>query len=90
MSAPLFELLLGSVWSHAYSIPYILLVMRKSVVSGGLTLGRETQKSLKKIKKLGDLSAHSRRYNAIPEDLDKVNLDVRLAVEELINIARLK
>jgi len=60
------------------------------LAQNGLTLGRETQKSLRDIKKFGDLSAHNRRYNAIPNDLDKINVGVRVAMEELMNIAELK
>lgn len=50
------------------------------------TLGRNTAKSLPKIKALGDLSAHNRRYNARKSDIDKIQSDLRIVIEDLINI----
>ena len=54
------------------------------------TLGRETKKALPKIKKLGDRSAHARRYVAIPGDIEKIIEDIRITVQELIFLAGLK
>ena len=54
------------------------------------TLGRNAKKSLKKLKEIGDKSAHSRRFNAQRQDIDKVSGDLREAVQELIYLANLK
>ena len=53
-------------------------------------LGRDTKKTLPKLKQLGDRSAHNRRYNAHREDIDKILADFRLVCQELLYIARLK
>lgn len=53
-------------------------------------LGRDTKKTLPKLKELGDRSAHNRRYNAHREDVDKVVADFRLVCQELLYLARLK
>lgn len=53
-------------------------------------LGRNTKKSLKTLKAIGDLSAHSRRYNAHREDIDKLIFDFRATCQEFIYIAGLK
>src|SRR5271169_6741499 len=53
-------------------------------------LGRNTRKALPKLKDLGDLSAHSRRYNAIREDIDALIPDIRIVVQELLYLASLK
>lgn len=53
-------------------------------------LGRDTKKTLPKLKQLGDRSAHNRRYNAHREDIDKVLSDFRLVCQELLYLARLK
>jgi hypothetical protein len=53
-------------------------------------LGRNTKKSLPNLKMLGDQSAHSRRYNAHREDIDKLIPDFRTVCQELIYLARLK
>lgn len=58
--------------------------------NSGLGLGRETKKALLEIKELGDRSAHSRRYNAVKADLEKVQSGLRITVDELINIAALR
>lgn len=54
------------------------------------TLGRNVKRCLPKLKDVGDKSAHSRRFNAHREDIDKLNGDLRDAVQELIAIAKLK
>jgi Domain of unknown function (DUF4145) len=71
---------------------YLMLgeLVNKSTAPSGLTLGREAKASLKEIKKLGDRSAHNRRYNAVKADLDAIRSGVRVAVDELINIASLR
>lgn len=52
-------------------------------------LGRNATKGLNDLKKLGDLSAHNRRYNARRNDIDKVKSDLRIVSEELLNLAKL-
>ena len=53
-------------------------------------LGRNTKSALQKLKKIGDLSAHSRRYNAHRQYIDDIIIDLRIASEELLYIAGLK
>jgi hypothetical protein len=52
-------------------------------------LGRNSVQGLKDFKKLGDLSAHNRRYNARADDIDRVRDGLRVAIEELLNLASL-
>jgi hypothetical protein len=54
------------------------------------TLGRNAKKALPKLKDVGDKSAHSRRFIAHREDIDAVLLDLRVVVQELLYLARLK
>lgn len=61
-----------------------------SLKPSGLNLGRETKKALKKIKMLGDRSAHNRRYNAIINDLNNVRDETRITIEELLYLSQLK
>ena len=51
---------------------------------------RNTRRAMRYVKNLGDLSAHSRRYNANRNDLDKVINDLRVAAEELLYISGLR
>lgn len=54
------------------------------------TLGRNVRSILPKLKDIGDKSAHSRRYNAHREDIDKLTKDIRDTVQELVALAQLK
>ena len=54
-----------------------------------ITLSRNTSQGLNDFKKLGDLSAHSRRFNARKNDIDKNIAGIRVAGEELLHLAGL-
>jgi Domain of unknown function (DUF4145) len=54
------------------------------------TLGRNVRLALPKLKEVGDKSAHSRRYNAHREDIDKLLKEIRDTVQELLVLAGLK
>lgn len=49
-------------------------------------IGRNAKSSLPKIKKVGDKSAHTRRYIARKTDLDNIKEDIRTVIEELIHL----
>lgn len=53
-------------------------------------LGRIAKRALPRLKALGDQSAHSRRFIAHREDIDKVLPDIRSVIQELIYLAELK
>ncbi|MPM54881.1 hypothetical protein SDC9_101664 [bioreactor metagenome] len=53
-------------------------------------LSRNTRRSLPKLKDLGDKSAHSRRFIALRNDLDKLIPDIRVVTQELVLLAKLK
>lgn len=53
-------------------------------------LGRNTKQALPRMKSLGDQSAHSRRFIAHREDVDKVQADFRTVAQELLFLAGLK
>ncbi len=50
-------------------------------------LGRNTTRGLKNFKRLGDLSAHNRRFNARKSDIDQITSDLRISCEELLHLA---
>lgn len=52
-------------------------------------LSRNTKQALPKLRDLGHISAHSRRYTAQPSDIEKVSDSFRLAVEEFLHLAGL-
>jgi hypothetical protein len=49
-------------------------------------IGRNAKSSMPSLKKLGDLSAHNRRYVARKTDLEKIKGDLRIVLEELIHL----
>ena len=53
-------------------------------------IGRNTKQALPRLKNIGDQSAHSRRYNAHREDIDKLSHDFRVVCQELVYLAALK
>jgi hypothetical protein len=53
-------------------------------------IGRGAKTGLGKLKEVGDYSAHSRRYIAHREDIDKVAGDFRVVCQELLFLAKLK
>lgn len=53
-----------------------------------ISLSRNGMKGLRDFKTLGDLSAHNRRFNASANDIDRIRMGFRVAVEELIHLAK--
>ncbi|NLE46319.1 MAG: DUF4145 domain-containing protein [Chloroflexi bacterium] len=61
-----------------------------TLAESGWNLSRNTKQALPKLKSVGDLSAHSRRYIANRQDIDKIAHDLRIVVQELVYLAGLK
>lgn len=59
----------------------------KALAEPSWNLTRTTKRALPRLKKIGDLSAHSRRFNAHLKDLEEVVGDVRVIVQEFIYLA---
>jgi len=62
----------------------------KAIKEPSWNLGRNAKQALPKLKSIGDQSAHSRRYTAHREDIDKLSRDFRVVCQELIYLAGLK
>jgi len=62
----------------------------KTLQETAWNLGRNVKAALPRLKDIGDKSAHSRRYNALRQDIDKLATDFRDVVQELLAIAQLK
>jgi hypothetical protein len=54
------------------------------------TIGRNVKKALPNLKDIGNQSAHGRRYIARKSDLEDVKRDLRLTIEELVILSKLK
>ena len=67
-------------------------LIKATINESSLTLGPKTKRILesRKIKKLGDLSAHGRRYNAYRKDIDEIRQDITIVVQDLLYFSGLK
>jgi hypothetical protein len=65
-------------------------LINKALQETSWNLGRNTRKALPNLKTIGDQSAHSRRYIAHREDIEKLIPDFRTVCQELIFLAKLK
>lgn len=61
-----------------------------SIDEPSFNLCRNTKTALKKLKTIGDQSAHSRRYNARREYIDEIIDGLRVAAEEFLYLAGMK
>lgn len=62
----------------------------KTINEPSWNIGRNAKQALPRLKTIGDQAAHSRRYNAHREDIDKVSTDFRTVCQELLYLAKLK
>lgn len=69
---------------------YLGDLVEKAIQEQAWNLGRKTKQALPRLKNVGDQSAHSRRYTAHREDIDKLSDDFRVVCQELIYLAGLK
>jgi hypothetical protein len=65
-------------------------LITKTCTEDKWNLSRNTKQALPRLKNIGDLSAHNRRYNAHRNDIDSTIRDLRIVVQELIYLAELK
>jgi hypothetical protein len=65
---------------------YLSDLIDKLLVENTWNLSRNTKQSLPNIKKIGDLSAHNRRFVAKKPDVDKIKIDLRIVIEEFIHL----
>ena len=76
--------------SNSGDFYFLSMLVQKVSNETSWTLGRNTKRALPKLKAIGDLSAHSRRYIAHREDIDKIIPDFRIVCQELVYLANLK
>lgn len=69
-----------------YMFSGLLLVLENDK---SLNISRVAIQGLRDFKRLGDLSAHNRRFNARISDIDRISTSLRIASEELLHLAGL-
>lgn len=65
-------------------------LVSKTLAEASWNIGRNVKAALPRLKEIGDKSAHSRRYIAHQKDIDGVIDDLRVVVQELVFLAKLK
>lgn len=69
---------------------YLRSLIQKTLDEKTWNIGRNAKQGLSRLKDIGDQSAHSRRFNAHREDIDKLVPDFRVVCQELLYLAKLK
>lgn len=69
---------------------YLRDLIDKTVSESSWNLSRNTKAALPRLKDVGDKSAHSRRFNAVRDDLESLKNDLRVVTEELLVLAGLR
>jgi hypothetical protein len=75
---------------HTGDFLYLSDLISKTLQEQSWNLGRNAKRGLPGLKSLGDQSAHSRRYNAHREDIDKLTPDFRTVCQELLYLSKLR
>ena len=65
-------------------------LINKTVSQKQWNLGRNSKNALTKFKKLGDLSAHGRRFNTRGEDIKSLIFEFRVLCEELLCLSDIR
>jgi hypothetical protein len=55
--------------------------------TGAFSIGRQTKQAAKKLKDVGDWSAHNRRHVAVAKDIDDIKSHLRVACGDLLHLA---
>lgn len=69
---------------------YLQDLVTAMVTEPSWTIGRNVKRGLPKLKDIGNQSAHGRRYIARKTDLDNIKTELRLTIEELVNLSGLQ
>lgn len=69
---------------------YLQDLVNLTLAEPSWTIGRNVKKALPNLKDIGNQSAHGRRYIARKNDLDNVKRDLRLTIEELVILSKLR
>lgn len=65
-------------------------LIAKALNESTFNLSRNVKKALPRLKDIGDLSAHNRRFIAQREDIEKITRDLRVVAQEFIVLAGLR
>ena len=69
---------------------YLSDLISKTLSEPSWNLSRNAKQALPKLKDIGDKSAHSRRFNAVRNDIDKICSEIRVVVQEFVYLAGLQ
>jgi hypothetical protein len=82
--------IVGKIKNPAGNFLFLSDLVTATLAETTWNLSRNTKKSLPKLKDVGDKSAHNRRFVAVRNDIDLLKNDLRVVIQELVTIAKLK
>jgi hypothetical protein len=82
--------LAANIQSSGGDFLYLQDLISATLSESSWNLGRNAKAGLRRLKTIGDQSAHSRRYNARRTYVDEVVIDLRTVAEELLYLAGMK
>lgn len=80
----------GNIQNPSGDFLFLRDLIDRTVSETKWNLSRNAKSAMPRLKDVGDKSAHSRRFNAVRTDIDKIAGDLRVAIEELLCIAGLR
>ena len=92
--ADLFAEMKGRIKEKDESVPvfkngyfyYLSDLIEKLLIETKWTIGRNAKQAIPSLKKMGDQSAHNRRYFAQFSDIEKIKDDLRIILDELVHL----
>lgn len=69
---------------------YLKELINTIIAEKSWNLSKNSRVALPKLKDVGDMSAHSRRFTAQRQDIDRLVGELRIVVQELVALAQLK
>lgn len=69
---------------------YLRDLIDRTTAEKSWNLSRNSKGALPRLKDVGDKSAHSRRFNAVRDDIDRLIPDLRVVAEELLSLAGMR
>jgi hypothetical protein len=80
----------GKIKNNSGDFLFLRDLINKCLDEKSWNLSRNCKDSLRRLKDIGDKSAHSRRFIAHKNDIEPLRPDIRVVVQELISIADIK
>jgi hypothetical protein len=76
----------GKIKNAQGEFPQLTDLINAALAEGAWNLSRNTKRALPRLRDVGHISAHSRRYTAQKPDIEKLQQDCRITIEEFLGL----